>query len=538
MINKTTAPNTKQNNKQNNKLFNWANHPAEKATLALIALIGLWNLFLAGRVNLSVDEAHYALYGANLALSYFDHPPLVGWLNAVALLFTSSDFGLRVIPTLLFALSNWLLYKIATRLYSDFSWVGFWSVLLINSAVMFQLLSSAMLPDSPIMVASLFIVWTLLNLRESKNQTSNSLKLWLQIGFWLGIAALAKYTAITLVVSLLLILIIEKRWYWLKDKGLWLAVLLTSIMIMPILIWNQQHDWISILYQLHHGTHNDNWDWTRVLTTQLAQFAVYSPLLYLVGISMMLLPFWKKTHSTAAQSANQLLAVFALPTIVLFAIGSGYEMSLPHWTQLAWLIISPAVVYAIWKNWQKKWVRVSVIVNSLLVGLLSFVLNSQLATPWIPFAKNQNIVQELHGWPEAVATAQKIQTQNPDSLLFAANWTQASRIAWYAYPQAVFVTDNRFDQFDMWFGNPPKGSSGIVIVPSYEKPPKGKPNTAGQFASCLLLETKTIKAHKIEIVSYHFYLCQDFTPPVFSGWVKKLPLENFAINDIVKSQAN
>jgi hypothetical protein len=35
------------------------------------------HLLLGAALGLSVDEAHYALYAAHPALSYFDHPPLV-----------------------------------------------------------------------------------------------------------------------------------------------------------------------------------------------------------------------------------------------------------------------------------------------------------------------------------------------------------------------------------------------------------------------------------------------------------------------------
>ena len=41
----------------------------------------LVHALLGALVGLSVDEAHYALYAAHLDWSYFDHPPLVGWLQ-------------------------------------------------------------------------------------------------------------------------------------------------------------------------------------------------------------------------------------------------------------------------------------------------------------------------------------------------------------------------------------------------------------------------------------------------------------------------
>jgi hypothetical protein len=497
--------------------FSSLDRPA-RAAFWLVLLVSVWHLLLAGQLNLSVDEAHYALYGLKPDWSYFDHPPMVGWLNALMVPFTHSDFGLRILPATLFALANWVLYKLAKRLFPSFNWIGFWTLALVNSAIMFQLLSISMLPDTPLMLAGLMLLWHLLNLREAPLNSRHSLKNWLWIGFWLGVAALSKYTAITLVLSLLLVMLVEKRFYWLKDKGLWLAVALTALMITPVLYWNATHDWISFLYQLNHGQHHDQWDWLRAVNTQLAQLGVYSLALFVIGLWLMV-SSWFQAHRENAR----LLAAFALPIILLFALNSGYEMSLPHWTQLAWLFISPAVVYWLWRRWQYKTARVFVYVSSAITLAGSLALNSQLAIPWMPFPANENPVRELHGWPQAVAMAKSFQNDQQQPPLFAANWSQASRIAWYAYPQPVYVTDNRFDQFDLWYGNPPASSEGLLLVPSYEDRP---PETArpGHFQHCQPLAVMPALHGDITIVTYHLYLCQGFQPVQYSGWAAQLPL--------------
>ncbi|BBP42783.1 ArnT family glycosyltransferase [Thiosulfativibrio zosterae] len=484
-----------------------------KMSFLLIAVIAIWHLIIVGSVNLSVDEAHYALYGLHLDWSYFDHPPMVGWLNALILPFTQSDLGLRILPIILFSGSLWMLYLIANRLFPEFAWTGFWTIALINSAIMFQLLSLSMLPDTPIMLASLLVFWTLLNLRETQHPP---LKPWLWLGFWLGIAGLSKYTAVTLVISLLLVMLIERRFYWLKQPGLYGAIALAGMMILPVLIWNAQHDWISFLYQIHHGTHNSDWSWLRAVQTQAAQFGVYSPLLFIVG-------WWLAFKLWLNSDSSRLLAIFALPTLMLFAMGSGYEMSLPHWTQLAWLFLAPAVVFWVWQSWSKRFVRWFTYGSSALTIIASLLLNSHLFTPCLPFPDNQDLTRELQGWPEAIAKAQSYQAQDPNTVLVANNWSQASRIAWYARPHPIYVTDNRFDQFDLWFGNPPAHSNGIIIIPSYEakQPRVGGP---GAFKHCQLLETLPIVNHQKTLVTYRLFSCQDFVPPIYDGWVSELPL--------------
>jgi len=46
-----------------------------------ICLAAMVHFALGFAIEFSVDEAHYALYAQHLAWSYFDHPPLVGWIQ-------------------------------------------------------------------------------------------------------------------------------------------------------------------------------------------------------------------------------------------------------------------------------------------------------------------------------------------------------------------------------------------------------------------------------------------------------------------------
>ena len=47
----------------------------------LLGFVFFVHACVGAAVGLSVDEAHYLLYALHPALSYFDHPPLVGWVQ-------------------------------------------------------------------------------------------------------------------------------------------------------------------------------------------------------------------------------------------------------------------------------------------------------------------------------------------------------------------------------------------------------------------------------------------------------------------------
>ncbi|MEK7811127.1 MAG: glycosyltransferase family 39 protein, partial [Pseudomonadota bacterium] len=179
-----------------------------QATLWLIAASSLLRLLVAGASGLSVDEAHYALYGLYPDWSYFDHPPLVGWIQSLTLHFGDSERMLRLPAILLFAATSLVLFRFCAVAFPlDSRWLGFFSVAILHSAAMLQLIGFALLPESPLL---LFALLSLLALHAALSR--EGLTPWLLLGVWLGFAGLSKYTAVTLIVTVLLVFTVNKQW--------------------------------------------------------------------------------------------------------------------------------------------------------------------------------------------------------------------------------------------------------------------------------------------------------------------------------------
>ena len=87
-----------------------------KSTLVLLAVVCAVHFAVGASVGLSVDEAHYALYAQHLALSYFDHPPLVGWLQWPLVALAAPTAVLRLIPEALWLLTALLVFRLGVRL--------------------------------------------------------------------------------------------------------------------------------------------------------------------------------------------------------------------------------------------------------------------------------------------------------------------------------------------------------------------------------------------------------------------------------------
>jgi len=482
-----------------------------QATVLLILASSLLRLLAGHSTELTTDEAHYALYGLHLDWSYFDHPPLIGWLQAVVLQFSDSDLALRIVPILLFSAASLVLYRVSVTLFpNDTPWLGFVSVAIVQSGVMLQLIGLAMLPDGPLLLLGLLVVLALHGVLSD-----GRLRYWLWLGLWLGLAGLAKYTAVSLIVTVLLALLFSKQWRQLRSPGPWLALIAGLVLILPVLYWNYRHDWISFLYQIHHGTGSSSWELKRFVISQAGQLFVYGPGIYVFGVIAAFAGLIKyKKLGEQGERGVMLCLALALPVLLLFGWNSGYYMTLPHWTSLGWVALSPLAARWIIRSWNKRWVRLGVRGSTVYAVLFIGVVFSQLISPWVPFADNKNALRDLYGWSQAAQRAEQLRTELASTagsapLIFTENWTLASRLAWYARPTPVQVLDTRQDQFDIWFGSPQNGARGILVLWPDEH---AKPDTggSGQFATCLLRDRLPVSINGYLTSTFSFYACHDY----------------------------
>jgi len=476
-----------------------------QATLGLVFFSSFLRLVTSTGVGLGTDEAHYALYGFHLDISYYDHPPMIGWLQAIILLFSDSDLALRVMPTLLFGFSCLALHQVTHSLFSHKTpWLGFISVVLLQSGVMFQLIGLSMLPDDPLLLLGLL---TMLVLHQILN--SDRMWLWLALGIVLGLAGLSKYTAISLVATVLLVMVHEgKLLSRMCTAGPWIAMLTGLLLIMPVLYWNYTHDWISFAYQLNHGTGNPDWKPINFALSQFSQLLVYGPGILFFGVisAVASLRNWR-------DQGVWLCLALSFPILFLFGWNSGYQMTLPHWTSLGWAALIPLISLWLSDAWEQRWVRISIGASAIYASILIVILLSEFFLAWIPFSNNRDPLRDLRGWEKAAQRAVELRdemvvTLGPEPYLFLEHWTEASRLAWYARPNIVKVLDEKYDQFDIWFDSPQQDMRGILVSwPEQRAPLTGG---KGQFSSCVLRDTLPIIVNGHEVSTFSYYACHGF----------------------------
>ncbi|PCJ41002.1 MAG: hypothetical protein COA99_09170 [Moraxellaceae bacterium] len=473
---------------------------AKKATYMLVAFFVVLHLSLANSFGLGVDEAHYGLYALNLDWSYFDHPPMVGWLLAVGRPFGLDSFVLRLIPTIIMALNSVLLFRLSSRLYNNDS-VGLLAVALFHLGSITQLLGWGMVPDVPLITWNLLIANLVISLRQQF-----SWSLWLGFGVIVGLTGLTKYTAIAIPISIAIWLLRERQFMaWLKQPGLWVSIVIALIMILPVLLWNHWNQWISFEYQFNHGTHGE-WLWKNVGRMLLVQFATYSPLLFCLCITYLFTCLRRNNTS-----GERYLLIAALVNLAIVGWSSGNGELLPHWAAIGWLLLTPLAAYQLTLAWKKLggkiWTSVAGGFSVLLVGLV-FVLITIKPVNIIPDSKNA--LMDLVGWDEAAARAAALATEHNSDYLWVSNWADASRIAWYAHPMKLQVADDKMNQFEVWNGYPQGSSTAILTLPKRikdERTPQTMVTPVGGN-QCHLIDELAYKVDSVEVNVFWFYLCK------------------------------
>lgn len=480
--------------------------PASRGLRLLLLAVFVLHGVLGAAMGLSVDEAHYALYATHLALSYFDHPPLVGWVQWPLVALQAHEAMLRLIPGVLWLATALGVYGLALRLHGNGigrDAAGLWAALALVLAPLLHILGIGLLPDTLLMALTVALMHQTLTLMEPGNRAR--ILHWLVLGVLLGLAGLSKYTAILAALAVGLCLLQAQGLRVLRTPGLWLSVLVALAMISPVLLWNAQNQWISFKYQTQHGA-GGNWQLQHLLRFLLLQLVVFGPLL-LWGLG--------GARRVAVPGQRWLLLFFIIPFAVL-AYLSGGGTSLPHWTAPAWVALAPFAGLALARAVQTR-VRYLVLALAVVQGVLCAALPVLMLTGGQPFieakapasARAPNPFADLHGWDRAGARARELASLKNLSSISVQNWTLASRLGWYARPLKVHVLEDRFDQFDLWAGDLPKGGDTLLV--DWSEMAYALPLGAHGFAACQLLDTLPVQRMGKPLSEFRFYACQGWS---------------------------
>ena len=495
----------------------WRSPLAEPSLRLAFGLAVGVHLAWAFGIGLSPDEAHYALYGEHLAWSYYDHPPLVGWLQALALVLGDSDAILRIWP-----LAMW--------------WVTGSLLLAFNDRVFPHLMGLALVPDGllmPLSLALMLVVWHLADPAQVHRMGP-----WLGLGVLMGLAGLSKYTAVLLALGVAIGLHLAHGLKLWRFKGWWCSLWIAALMVSVVLIWNAMNDWASFRYQIAHAQGASHWASGLALRYGLV-----------VWLGMGLIWPWamwarrasrarrgQEAHSKAQANFTvsaatrgrltpvRLCLAFALPLMLVLLNASGRGSALPHWAVPSAMALMPWVsaVMARGHGPLRAWVRIGLVVQILGVFLLAGWMvagggpeeteASRARAPGVRVGMDaMNPAADLHGWAQAAQQATRLAREQGLQGLAVTNWSLASRMAWYARPMSVRVVDDHGDQFNIWFGRFAKGDS--VLWVDWSQLTHAAPQGPDRFERCTPLDRMDVMRWGRTLSHFHFYRCENWQGP-------------------------
>lgn len=376
--------------------------------LAIMAIRAVF-LFIMGPMP---QDAYYFFYSQHLALSYFDHPPMLAYILS---LFTSvlgkSVVAIKLADSVITALTVVFFYQLSQRFLGPKQVTK--ALLLLLSTFMITILSLISTPDVP-----LLMFWVIsLNLLYQAIYNNKNLY-WIWAGIAMGLTFDSKYTGIFIPAGLILFLLISDDY---RKKFLsiwfWLAVLAFFVTVAPVIIWNAEHDFASFKFQStgrmnDPGVHLQIKYFFGLLGHQ--SFILMPILLAAIGYFFFRILKSRNFNPLKLDSKKQFLLCFSLPMILCFVLVSFFS-----WVKLNWIMpayLTAIILVSLYLS--TKWLRIQVLLSALIHVLLAIEI---LFYP-VPVKSDDT----WYGWNNLSDQVKTLQKQYAADFVFAADTYKTS----------------------------------------------------------------------------------------------------------------
>lgn len=392
---------------------------------AISSAIKLW---IAATLSPFVDEAFYWQESRHLAWGYSDLPPLTAWMiRAGEALAGHGLLGMRWPFLLVGATLPWLVVVFARRAFgARVGWqAGLWCLALPLAGS----LGVLALPDVPLTVA---IMLALIALADAIG--CNRWRDWWLLGVALALAWMTHYRAAMVMLAGLVLLLAAPRGraQW-RRPGLWLALAVGAVGLVPIVVSNLHQHGAGLAFQL---LQRNPWQFhADALVQPLEQALACTPVLY----ALLLWTLW--TSLTRVRRTDACWDVIAIPALVflggyfLFGLFADDTHFRAHWPLPGYLPLLAALPVLLAEHVRTvrglRWLVVSGAVLAVVVQLCALAWLACAAVPggaaWLSGVKAfpENFVGWKAGGRE---TRRLLRTSPPGTLLVADNFKLAAEL--------------------------------------------------------------------------------------------------------------
>ncbi len=398
----------------------------------------IWWISLAVKIVIAVllpfanDEAYYWVWGHHPALSYFDHPGMVGWLFLLGSWLEGFGNAARL-PGVLLAHCTLLIWcdLVTPFLKSEKEKYG-WFLLILFSPFL-GLGSLLLTPDSPFLFFWSLSLWLLL-----RAVRTNRLGFYAALGAALGLGFCSKYLIVLFVPCAFVWLFVSKAWRSVDTKKVLVTVIVGLLFSAPVLLWNSSHDWVSFKFQLDHGLGATEWSARWPLEYLAAQIALLFPIAVYFAV---------REKSAPGTSHFQ---IFGWLPFAFFFYSSFRARGEANWPAMAHPeILALAYIGANGSKWIKS--------QASLWAILTALIFVQVLWPWIPVEPQKLKTSEFTKYDAFASVA----SERND--LFLSSYQMAAAVSYKARRQFYKLAGmNRRDFYDFMPESYPTGDSFVV----------------------------------------------------------------------------
>lgn len=421
------------------------------AFLAVLAC----KLWLVMQLAPFTDEAFYWQESRHPAWGYSDLPPLTAWLirlgEAVA---GHGPFGMRWPFLLIGSALPWLVVGFGRTALGDKA--GWQAGLLCLALPLAGSLGVMAVPDVPLTVAIMLAMWALLRASDGDRPGD-----WLLLGLALAAAWATHYRAAMPMLAGLLFLCLTARGrrLW-RRPGLWLALLVAAVGLVPLAVSNWHQHGAGLAFQL---VDRNPWAFhADALVQPLEQALACTPLLYAL-LLWALGACWRRRRQGGPWDLVAIVAASFLGLYLVLGLFADDVRFRAHWPlpgYLPLLAVLPALLWsdgaaAAGRRWL--WTGLVMAAAGLLLGLAYLAM---AAVPggarWLENVKA--FPSAFVGWREVGEAVSHALARQPDAVLVADNFALAAELDWqldgsravYSLDSPLNVKHGRAPQLAIW----------------------------------------------------------------------------------------
>jgi membrane-associated phospholipid phosphatase len=448
-------------------------------------------------IELSEDEAYQWLWSKHPALSYYSKPPMIAYLQWIGThVWGDTELGVRFLSPVIAALIGVILLRFFAAHVN--ARAGFWLVTMLNVTPLTSVGAILLTIDPPLVLfwtAAMTMGWRAL-------QANGRTRDWAWTGLWMGLGFLSKYTALLQWISFALVfaLWLAARRH-LRRPGPYVALAINLLCTLPVLVWNAQHDWITVTHLGERAGLAEAWRFSPRFFFEFtgAVLGLLNPVFFIAAL-------WAAVGIWRRRQAHPLwlyLLLMAAPVLLGHWVYTVRARVLPNWIATAVVPLFAATVAYADARWRGGLRGVKpALATGCALGLL--LVLPMYESNWVskltgrPLPPKLDPLRRVRNWSDTARVVgeerARLAAEGPPAFLIGNHYGITGQLSFYL-PEAkaavqagrTFVyfksSETPGNQFYFWPGyRDRKGENAVFVMPTDKlKPPP--PRLVDEFTS-------------------------------------------------------